>query len=73
MFRAACQFVRCLNACRRGALRIASLGEQEFTSVLDLLDNCGAVPMSLADGCLVRFTEILPAPLTVMGLVMPPE
>ena len=50
-------------ACRRGALRIASLAEESFPPVLDLLDKYADVPMSIADACLVRLTEILPDPL----------
>ena len=31
--------------------------------VLNLLEKYADVPMSIADACLVRLTEILPAPL----------
>lgn len=50
-------------ACRRGALRIVSLDGDAFLPVLDLLDKYADVPMSIADACLVRLTEILPHPL----------
>ena len=50
-------------ACRRGALRISPLHEDAFIPVLDLLDKYADVPMSVADACLVRLTEILPHPL----------
>jgi predicted nucleic acid-binding protein len=50
-------------ACRRGALRIAPLHEDNFIPVLDLLDKYADIPMSIADACLVRLTEILPDPL----------
>jgi uncharacterized protein len=50
-------------ACRRGALRISSPSEDAFVPVLDLLDKYADVPMSIADACLVRLTEILPDPL----------
>ena len=52
-----------LLACRRGALRIHPLHEDAFIPVLDLLDKYADVPMSIADACLVRLTEILPDPL----------
>ena len=50
-------------ACRRGALLIAPLPENDFPAVLDLLDKYADIPMSIADACLVRLTEILPNPL----------
>lgn len=50
-------------ACRRGALQIAPLHEENFIPVLDLLDKYADIPMSIADACLVRLTEILPNPL----------
>ena len=50
-------------ACRRGALRIVSLDGDAFMPVLNLLEKYADVPMSIADACLVRLTEILPAPL----------
>jgi predicted nucleic acid-binding protein len=52
-------------ACRRGALRILPLQEESFLPVLDLLDKYNDVPMSVADACVVRLTEILPAPLVL--------
>ncbi len=50
-------------AYRRGALRIVSLEGDSFLPVLDLLEKYADVPMSIADACLVRLTEILPEPL----------
>jgi predicted nucleic acid-binding protein len=50
-------------ACRRGAIRITTVNTEAFIPVLNLLDKYSDVPMSLADACLVRLTEILPAPL----------
>lgn len=37
----------------------------QLESVLDLMDKYADVPMSLADACLVRMTEILPDPLLI--------
>lgn len=50
-------------ACRRGALRITPLDGDAFIPVLDLLDKYADIPMSIADACLVRLTEILPDPV----------
>jgi len=50
-------------ACRRGALTISSVSEEAFVPVLDLLEKYADIPMSIADACLVRLTEILPDPL----------
>jgi len=47
-------------ACRRGALRIITPGEDAFPGVLDLLEKYADVPMSVADGCLVRLSEVFP-------------
>ena len=45
---------------------VASFGlSQELHSVLVLMQKYADVPMSLADGCLVRMTEILPDPLVL--------
>ncbi|MEI6675323.1 MAG: PIN domain-containing protein [Verrucomicrobiota bacterium] len=46
-------------ACRRGALRVAAMEGDAFLPVLDLLDKYADVPMSIADACLVRLTEVL--------------
>jgi uncharacterized protein len=40
-----------------------SLHEDAFIPVLDLLDKYAGIPMSIADACLVRLTEVLPDPL----------
>lgn len=50
-------------ACRRGALRVAAFEHEAFLPVLDLLEKYADVPMSIADACLVRLTEILQDPL----------
>jgi len=50
-------------ACRRGALRISAAADEAFLPVLDLLEKYADIPMSIADACLVRLTEILPNPL----------
>ena len=50
-------------ACRRGALRIAAIQSDALLPVLDLLDKYSDVPMSVADACLVRLTELSPNPL----------
>lgn len=50
---------------RRGAIRLAATITQETTPVLDLLDKYEDVPMSVADACVVRLTEILPDPLVL--------
>lgn len=47
-------------ACRRGALLVDAPGGDEFAGVLDLLEKYADVPMSVADACLVRLTEIYP-------------
>lgn len=47
-------------ACRRGAMRVAGLEGDAFLPVLELLDKYADVPMSVADACLVRLTEIYP-------------
>jgi predicted nucleic acid-binding protein len=47
-------------ACRRGALRIAAMEGDAFLPALDLLDKYADIPMSIADACLVRLTEIHP-------------
>ena len=39
------------------------MSEDDFLPVLDLLDKHADIPMSIADACLVRLTEILPDPL----------
>ena len=53
------------TACRRGALRIAPTLAEGPNAVLDLLDKYDDVPMSVADACIVRMTEVLPDPLVL--------
>lgn len=50
---------------RRGALMPAFVLGPEMESVLRLMTKHSDQPMSLADACLVRMTEILPDPLLV--------
>lgn len=51
------------QACRNHAIELAFDLVTNLDSVLDLMDKYADVPMSLADACLVRITEILPEPL----------
>ena len=48
---------------QRGPLRVAFGLADEMESVLKLMVKYVNVPMSLADGCLVRMTETLPEPM----------
>jgi predicted nucleic acid-binding protein len=48
---------------RRGCLRITYNLNQEMEAVLDLKAKYTSVPMSFADACLVRMTELLPDPV----------
>ena len=41
-------------------MRVAGLEGDAFLPVLELLDKYADVPMSIADACLVRLTEIYP-------------
>jgi predicted nucleic acid-binding protein len=47
----------------RGALVCAFNLSSHLDSVLRLMSKYSDMPMSLADGCLVRMTEILPNPM----------
>ncbi len=50
---------------RHGAVEFSfALGDQ-LASILDLMDKYSDVPMSLADACLVRMSEILPDPVVL--------
>jgi predicted nucleic acid-binding protein len=53
------------TACRRGALRITPVLAEEANAVLELLDKYDNVPMSVADACVVRITEVLPDALVL--------
>jgi predicted nucleic acid-binding protein len=46
-------------------LRITSPLGEDVESVLDLMEKYASVPMSIADACLVRMSEILPEPVVV--------
>ncbi len=50
---------------RQGHLQVAFDLREELTRVLDLRAKYASVPMSLADACLVRMSEILADPLVV--------
>ncbi len=50
---------------RTEALRLAFELDAQLLPVLDLMDKFVDVPMSLADACLVRMTEILPDPIVL--------
>jgi predicted nucleic acid-binding protein len=50
---------------RRGYLRVAFTLADQLSAVLDLRAKYANVPMSLADACLVRMTEMLPDPLII--------
>ena len=51
------------EALRRGLLASDFCLAAEQQSVLAMMDKYANVPMSLADACLVRMTEILPEPV----------
>ena len=48
---------------RTEAVRSAFHASQGMTSVLELMEKYADIPMSFADACLVRMTEILPDPM----------
>jgi predicted nucleic acid-binding protein len=48
---------------RRGAIALPFRFDQSIEPVLYLLQKYADVPMSFADACLVRMTEILPDPV----------
>jgi predicted nucleic acid-binding protein len=50
---------------RDGRLRVVYGLRDEGKPVLDLMDKYASVPMSLADACLVRMTEVFPDPVVV--------
>jgi predicted nucleic acid-binding protein len=52
-----------IGVLRSGELRISFDFAQNQDSVLALMEKYATVPMSLADACLVRMTEILPDPV----------
>ena len=53
------------TAVRRGAIRFVATLAEETSAILALLDKYDDVPMSVADACTVRLTEILPDPLVL--------
>lgn len=50
---------------RDGRLRVVFGLRDEPAPILDLMAKYSSIPMSLADACLVRMTEMLPEPLVV--------
>jgi len=50
---------------RRGAVTLAFDLKDELEPVLAFMDKYADVPMSLADACLVRMSEILPDPMVI--------
>ena len=50
---------------RQGHVRLGLNLENELARVFDLRAKYVNVPMSLADGCLVRMSEILPDPVVI--------
>lgn len=50
---------------RLGTIRLAFSLETELGTVLDLRAKYHNVPMSVADACLVRMSEVLPDPIVV--------
>ncbi len=50
---------------RRGAVVVSFDLEEELEAVLALMDKSSDVPMSLADACLVRMSEMLANPVVV--------
>ncbi|MFQ5666260.1 MAG: type II toxin-antitoxin system VapC family toxin [Candidatus Binatia bacterium] len=54
-----------LSFLRRGLVQIRFDLASELESVLRLLEKYANVPMSLADACLVRMTEILAGPIVL--------
>lgn len=49
----------------RGAVQVSSLFAQEQDAVLGLMRKYADLPMSVADACLVRMTEMLPEPVVL--------
>jgi predicted nucleic acid-binding protein len=49
----------------RGTVEVPFHFGDEWASVLALMKKYADVPMSLADACLVRMTELLPRPLVL--------
>jgi len=52
-------------AVRRGAIRLVATLAEETSAILTLLEKYDNVPMSVADACTVRLTEILSDPLVL--------
>jgi predicted nucleic acid-binding protein len=50
---------------RRGAVAPVFALNEELERVLKLMEKYGDIPMSLADGCLVRMSETFPDPIVV--------
>jgi predicted nucleic acid-binding protein len=50
---------------RRNEIRVAFNLSNEIEPILTLMEKYADVPMSLADACIVRMTEVLPDPLVL--------
>ncbi len=50
---------------RRGFLKIGFCLDDEIDAVVSLMEKYQDLPMSLADACIVRMTEVLPNPLVL--------
>ena len=51
---------RLLELIARGVIRPVFAAGQETATILTLMDRYASVPMSFADACLVRMSELLP-------------
>lgn len=56
---------RLVRLLKDGRVQISYNLKEDLNKVLDLMSKYATIPMSLADACLVRMTELLPDPLLV--------
>lgn len=56
---------RLVRLLKDGRVQISYNLKEDLNKVLDLMSKYATVPISLADACLVRMTELLPDPLLV--------
>ena len=56
---------QCADLVRRGGVVLSFGLAAQIDTVLALMDKYADVPMSLADACLVRMTEVLPDPVVL--------
>ncbi|MDI6748810.1 MAG: hypothetical protein QMD73_01360 [Rhodocyclaceae bacterium] len=57
---------RLIDKLAQGAIRIGIGVEQEAQAITTLMQRYQALPMSLADACMVRLAEIRPGPLCTL-------